>query len=107
MTKPLIDQAVDRFLGWKLPEDFAPDGGVTFKPIFNEGTPHQFRSAPTGTNLLHAGQAKAMLEYVAEPLLARVAELEGLLGKAYNHIDTYYDDAREVACDIAKALNIN
>ena len=46
---------VDRFLGWKLPKDFAPDGGISFK-----------ESAwwPSGTNLLHAGQAKEMLEYV-------------------------------------------
>ena len=27
MNKPLIDQMVDRFLGWKLPEDFNPDDG--------------------------------------------------------------------------------
>ena len=37
-------------------------------------------------------------------LEARVAELEGLLGQAYNHIDTHYDDARQVAGDISKSL---
>lgn len=75
MTKPLIDQAVDRFLGWKLPEDFHPDAGISFKPFFNEGTPYQMKHNPIGTNLLHAGQAKAMLEYVTAPLLERVSEL--------------------------------
>lgn len=68
-TKPLIDQMVDRFLGWKLPEDFSPDGGISFKPTFNEGTPFEMRHDPCGTNLFHAGQAKAMLEHVAAPAL--------------------------------------
>ena len=46
---------VDRFLSWPLPKDFAPDAGISFK-----------ESAwwPTGTNLLHAGQAKEMLQHV-------------------------------------------
>jgi hypothetical protein len=46
---------VDRFLGWKLPKDFDPDAGISFE----EGA-----LWPSGTNLLHAGQAKEMLEYV-------------------------------------------
>ncbi len=46
---------VGRFLAWRLPKDFAPDGGISFE-----------ESAwwPSGTNLLHAGQAKEMLEHV-------------------------------------------
>jgi hypothetical protein len=55
MTKSIIDQAVDRFLGWKLPQDFNPDCGITFKSLGYQ---------PTGTNLFHAGQAKAMLEHI-------------------------------------------
>jgi hypothetical protein len=49
------DAMVGRFLGWKLPKDFAPDGGISF-----------VESAwwPSGTNLLHAGQAKEMLQEV-------------------------------------------
>lgn len=46
---------IGRFLCWKLPKDFAPDGGISF----NEGA-----WWPVGTNLLHAGQAKEMLEEV-------------------------------------------
>ncbi len=67
MTKPLIDTLVDRFLDWKLPQDFAPDGGIAFTPPAH---PSWF---PTGTNLFHAGQAKAMLEHVAAPVLALVS----------------------------------
>jgi|GEM_PF-5443433 len=76
MTKPLIDQAVDRFLGWKLPKDFNPDAGITFKADFNEGTPYPMKHEPSGTNLFTATQAKAMLDHAAAPLIARVAELE-------------------------------
>ena len=68
----LIGQAVDRFLRWKLPEDFAPDGGISFDP-HRLGSP---RLSPAGTNLLNAIQVEAMLEHVAAPILARVAELE-------------------------------
>jgi hypothetical protein len=55
--KSVVDHAVDRFLGWKLPQDFSPDCGISFTPL---GHPNCW---PTGTNLLHAGQAKAMFEY--------------------------------------------
>lgn len=51
---------VDRFLCWKLPKDFGPDAGISFCPRYEHESPHW----PTGTNLLHAGQAKEMLEHV-------------------------------------------
>ena len=53
----ITEQMVGRFLSWPLPADFAPDCGITFTR-----EPHPGMS-PTGTNLLHFGQAKAMLEY--------------------------------------------
>lgn len=56
-----VDQAmVQRFLGWRLPDDFAPDAGVSFRPPSN---PHSW---PIGTNLLTADQAQRMLEHVAQ-----------------------------------------
>lgn len=54
------DELAARFLGWKLPEDFAPDYGIRF--VRNEF--HDLHGMPTGTNLFHFGQAKAMFEYV-------------------------------------------
>lgn len=66
---PDIDTLVDRFLGWKLPNDFAPDGGITFDSEYNKeymasiGKP-PMKHEPTGTNLFNASQAKAMLQYV-------------------------------------------
>ena len=53
------DAMVGRFLGWKLPQDFGPDCYVSF----DRDTPEK-NGWPSGTNLLHAGQAKEMLEYV-------------------------------------------
>lgn len=58
MSKTVItEQMVGRFLCWPLPADFAPDGGISFTR-----SPHVGMN-PTGTNLLHFGQAKAMLEH--------------------------------------------
>jgi len=58
----MIEQAVTRFLSWKLPKDFHPDGGVVFIPTKGRGcdSPHW----PCGTNLLNAQQARDMLRHV-------------------------------------------
>lgn len=58
----VVEQAVNRFLSWKLPKDFRPDGGVVFIPTKGRGydSPHW----PCGTNLLNAQQAREMLRYV-------------------------------------------
>lgn len=53
----VTDEMVGRFLSWPLPTDFAPDCGISFTR-----SPHAGMN-PTGTNLLHYGQAKAMLEH--------------------------------------------
>lgn len=63
LQRPDIDAMVDRFLGWKLPEDFAPDGGISFKATYNDHLPVPMKHNPIGTNLLTAIQAKAMFEY--------------------------------------------
>lgn len=58
-----IKAAVDRFLSWKLPDDFHPDCGIDFKPL---GKPHPealWEPWPVGTNLFTAEQAKAMFEH--------------------------------------------
>lgn len=60
----VTDEMVARFLGWKLPADFAPDCGITFEPVGNKGTRFEYRFEPVGTNLLTAVQAREMLEYV-------------------------------------------
>lgn len=66
MTEDQIKHMVDRFLGYRLPETFNPDGGISFKRFWNEGTPHQGKNEPSGTNLLDATQADAMVRYMIE-----------------------------------------
>ena len=54
---PDLSEMVNRFLGWKLPQNFNPDNGVSFDPPANP------TFWPTGTNLLTSEQAKSMFEY--------------------------------------------
>lgn len=72
MTDEQIKHMIDRFLGWRLPENFNPDGGVSFQKIGNEGTPHAYAREPSGTNLFDATQAQAMIRYLVDgmPLTA-------------------------------------
>ena len=57
-----LERAVSRFLAWKLPKDFHPDGGMVFIPTKGRGpdSPHW----PVGTNLLTAKQARKMIRHV-------------------------------------------
>lgn len=61
-----IKRAVSRFLSWRLPDDFAPDGGISFKRESDYDHPQLGRTKfePVGTNLLHAGQAEAMIKHI-------------------------------------------
>lgn len=66
VTKEQIKFMVDRFLSWKLPEDFRPDAGISFKAAFNEHTAYPMRHEPIGTNLFDAIQADAMVRYMID-----------------------------------------
>ena len=68
MTEDQIKHLVNRFLGWRLPESFSPDGGISFERFGNKGTPYQYEHSPMGTNLLDATQAEAMVRYMIEGL---------------------------------------
>lgn len=65
----ITEQMVGRFLSWPVPVDFAPDCGITFTRSLHPGM------NPTGTNLLHFGQAKAMLEHCINGGNASVSSL--------------------------------
>lgn len=62
MNDAQIKHMVDRFLSWRLPADFAPDGGISFAPW--HGAPVPRASQPIGTNLFTAEQAAAMVRYM-------------------------------------------
>jgi uncharacterized protein (TIGR02594 family) len=59
MTDTAIKDMVDRFLSWKLPETFSPDGGISFDK--SRLHPNHW---PTGTNLLNAVEAEAMVRHM-------------------------------------------
>jgi len=75
-SEPSEDDAVkymvQRFLMWRLPDDFHPDAGIAFNPFFNveymaaRGKP-PMRHNPVGTNLFSAAQAEAMVRYMIVP----------------------------------------
>lgn len=67
MNEAQIKHMVDRFLGWKLPDNFNPDCGISFdsKP-FNMHTAHPRKHEPSGTNLFNAEQAAAMVRYMID-----------------------------------------
>lgn len=65
LTDDQIKHMVNRFLAWKLPEDFTPDAGISFKPILRDGEPWP-EVWPVGTNLLMATRAEAMIRYMVD-----------------------------------------
>jgi hypothetical protein len=65
MTEAQIKYMVDRFLGWKLPENFCPDCGITYDPPTPLSNPFNY-PGPTGTNLFDVNQADAMVRYMLE-----------------------------------------
>lgn len=71
MTEAQIMHMARRFLAWKLPENFSPDAGISFDPIFNKGTPYEMKHQPTGTNLLDWGQALEMVRHMTEGMPER------------------------------------
>jgi len=70
----LAERAAQVFCGWRLPQDFSPDFGISFKPLDNTGV-----AWPTGTNLFSHQQAKAMfahcLRATLTPQPAKPAEI--------------------------------
>jgi len=66
MTEAQIKYMVQRFLSWRLPDDFSPDAGISFKAEYNENTQWPSKHEPTGTNLFDAGQATAMVRYMID-----------------------------------------
>lgn len=65
MSEADIKQMVDRFLSWKLPANFNPDGGILFDPDgAKKLDPRNLRYEPSGTNLLDAYQAEEMVRHM-------------------------------------------
>lgn len=65
-----IKHMVSRFLAWKLPDTFNPDGGVSFEPTYKGIGGEDIKHEPVGTNLLTGTQADAMVRHMLEDLPA-------------------------------------
>ena len=74
MNTAQIKHMVSRFLQWKLPENFNPDGGISFKPTYTAHPAHAMKHEPFGTNLLDAAQAEAMVRHMVEGLPGHASE---------------------------------
>lgn len=66
MRDDQIQHMTQRFLQWRLPENFNPDAGISFTPKYNVGTPYEMKHEPTGTNLFDAVQAEAMIRHMLD-----------------------------------------
>ncbi len=67
MSEEQIKHMVDRFLGWRLPAYFSPDGGISYqRPNYAHAPAEHDR--PTGTNLFDAQQATEMVRYMLQGL---------------------------------------
>ena len=63
MTEAQIKHMVDRFLCWRLPQPWNPDGGISYtRPNYHP----DIDATPTGTNLFDAGQATQMVRHMVE-----------------------------------------
>lgn len=107
-TKALVEHMAQRFLAWRLPENFNPDAGISFKPTFNDHLPVPMKHNPTGTNLFDYTQAIGMVAYMLEgapadprieALAAEVERLREALERA-NAAHWYYfgDDCGSDQC---------
>lgn len=66
MTDDQIKYMVERFLQWRLPENFSPDCGISFQADYNNLTAHPARHEPRGTNLFDFTQAREMVRFMVD-----------------------------------------
>lgn len=65
LSEDQIKHMVDRFLQWRLPANFNPDAGISYKrPNYLP----EVDATPVGTNLFDAQQAEAMVRFMVEGL---------------------------------------
>lgn len=63
-----VQRMTQRFLSWRLPDDFKPDCGIQFDAeSARKIDPRNQRFEPTGTNLFDAKQTEAMVRHMITP----------------------------------------
>jgi hypothetical protein len=76
LTDEQVKYMVERFLRWRLPDDFCPDAGISFKREFNENTPWPGKHEPSGTNLFDYTQATGMVRHMVEGMPVPSTQIE-------------------------------
>lgn len=71
-----VKDLVYRFLSWRLPDDFSPDGGIEFKPLQHPSSDLW----PIGTNLLNFEQTEIMIRHVLEDVISYTKDDETISG---------------------------
>jgi len=56
-SEKLVKKVANNFLGWKLPDDFTPDCGISYKKLGDN-------FSPVGTNLFTATQTEEMIKSI-------------------------------------------
>ena len=101
MTDDQIKHMAQRFLGWKLPQPFRPDAGISFKPEYNveynakHGRPPN-RHEPTGTNLWGYTEAVEMVRHMVEGLAVdqnAIERHEAFRQEVSEAVRDYYSEA--------------
>lgn len=67
MTEDQIAHMRDRFLSWKFPKNFRPDGGIIYR---RPNCDPSIDATPAGSNLLGVTQAERMIRHLVEGLPA-------------------------------------
>ena len=104
-TDDIIKQAVDKFLPWKLPQNFYPDSFISFDAKKHDTWGGYPNSWPTGTNLFTSEQAKEMFEHCIRAAVESMAQerdaLQAKLDASEKQESMYVDRAcyeRGCAC---------
>ena len=102
MTDDQVKYMTERFLQWKLPEDFNPDGGISFSPTYNDG---RMKHNPVGTNLLSHNQATEMVRFMCEglPPAAAMRALEEIAAERRRQVEANVKMTKEEFCRRFKA----
>lgn len=102
MNEALVIEMVNRFLGWKLPQDFQPDCYISFDRVAAESLRDKTEGTawPVGTNLFTADQAKTMVEYMLDGKKAPEAvplSNDQIAVLAKRHADCFSGDHTQLA----------
>lgn len=85
----VVKHMVDRFLCWRLPKPWNPDGGISYQRP-NYAHPPADHDWPVGTNLFDADQATAMVHFMLEGLPANLLRAPAVDAGAKEDL-AYYD----------------